>query len=643
MHHPTLRFHAVRAFVLLALVVGGILLISSSIAHAAQAGATLSGTVSAGGSPLGGVQVSLYLADSRGTERLAQATTDADGKFEIAYVPPPWGVLYVEARPADAASPLRLLNVVAALGYAGALAPWTHDSVTVNELTSVATTYAFAQFLNGDDIFGVGPGLENAAAVIANIANPETGAAGGVITDANNGANNDSYAILNTIANLVSLCAGGGDSCSQFLSLATATDGAAPANTVQAVRNLAKNPTVALDDLTTLAQSATLYSPALTAAPNSWILALLYTDQDLYASGRIAFDARGNVWTSNNWQPGTLDGSNNITVLDPRGKPIFGSPIFGGGMNGGAWGIAIAQDGNAWFGSFGGSTINKYASDGTPLSPDTGWTNGGITKPQGIAVDPVGNVWIANSYTGSPQGEGSITVYPGGDRTKAFEITGGGISHPFGLQFDNQGRAWVTNAGVGAPTAEEGPLETKGDIAGGAIVVINPDYSFAEFSPVSTDDMQWPLGLALDSQGNAWVASFFNNTVVQFSPNGEILRTVQFPVPGTVWGVAVDGSDRVGIPVFAAAVSPNSPQKDGPGSVGLPVVVGGVVVAPGDIVCGDGDGVVVVPAARIGEATAALEQVRAKEVEMEAAVRDGRPAPGWLAGLPLDEIFRFVE
>lgn len=67
-------------------------------------------------------------------------------------------------------------------------------------------------------------------------------------------------------------------------------------------------------------------------------------------------------------------------------------------------------------------------------------------------------------------------------------------------------------------------------------------------------------------------------------------------------GVVVDGAVRdvealeeLGLPVFARAVTPAGPFKHGPGHINVPVAIGGVVVRPGDIVCGDGDGVVVVP------------------------------------------------
>lgn len=79
-------------------------------------------------------------------------------------------------------------------------------------------------------------------------------------------------------------------------------------------------------------------------------------------------------------------------------------------------------------------------------------------------------------------------------------------------------------------------------------------------------------------------------------------------------GVVIDGAVRdrdalevLGLPVFARAVTPAGPYKHGPGQLNVPVALGGVVVRPGDIVCGDGDGVVVVPPERLGEIIALAE------------------------------------
>src|SRR3984957_19203229 len=76
--------------------------------------------------------------------------------------------------------------------------------------------------------------------------------------------------------------------------------------------------------------------------------------------------------------------------------------------------------------------------------------------------------------------------------------------------------------------------------------------------------------------------------------------------------------------------TPNSPARNGPGTVGLPIVVGGVAVSAGDIVLGDEDGVVIVPAARIEETIARLPAVRAAEADLDAKVKAGLGIPAFI-------------
>ncbi len=85
----------------------------------------------------------------------------------------------------------------------------------------------------------------------------------------------------------------------------------------------------------------------------------------------------------------------------------------------------------------------------------------------------------------------------------------------------------------------------------------------------------------------------------------------------------LDDLETVGLPVFAMGVTPNSPQRRGPGSVGLPVVCGGVTVASGDVVVGDHDGVVVVPRERIAATLESLQHVKAIEAATLERVRGG--------------------
>jgi hypothetical protein len=113
-----------------------------------------------------------------------------------------------------------------------------------------------------------------------------------VVTDQDNGGKNQTLATLGTLANLVSLCqAGQSPQCGELLRLTAPPGGTVPGNTVQAVLNLVRNPSLSPAGLFALARTASVYQPALTAPPTAWILALLYTETDLYASGRIAIDA----------------------------------------------------------------------------------------------------------------------------------------------------------------------------------------------------------------------------------------------------------------------------------------------------------------------------------------------------------------
>ncbi len=116
-------------------------------------------------------------------------------------------------------------------------------------------------------------------------------------------------------------------------------------------------------------------------------------------------------------------------------------------------------------------------------------------------------------------------------------------------------------------------------------------------------------------------------------------------------GLVTDGAVRdlpgiraVGLPVFCTAVTPNSPARSGPGTVGLDVVVGGVAVAPGDLIVGDADGIVVVPQAILTETRARLAEVRKAEAATEKRVmQEGMKQPDYLAALLDSPKVRYVD
>jgi 4-hydroxy-4-methyl-2-oxoglutarate aldolase len=133
-------------------------------------------------------------------------------------------------------------------------------------------------------------------------------------------------------------------------------------------------------------------------------------------------------------------------------------------------------------------------------------------------------------------------------------------------------------------------------------------------------------------------AAVIGDVVVGMMRNAGIAAAVTDGLVRDVQGIA-----EVGIPVYARGLTPNSPFKHGPGTIGLPIAIGGQAVEAGDLVVGDGDGVVIVPRWRIAEAAAELAAIRDKESGMDALVKSGATSPSWLAARLTGDGVRYVE
>ncbi len=102
------------------------------------------------------------------------------------------------------------------------------------------------------------------------------------------------------------------------------------------------------------------------------------------------------------------------------------------------------------------------------------------------------------------------------------------------------------------------------------------------------------------------------------------------------------GIRQIGLPLFAAAITPNSCARNGPGRVGLPVVCGGVTVAAGDVVVGDADGVVVIPRALLADVVGRLPRVIEAERALQARLAEGRTHMAAVADLLAGDRVRYV-
>lgn len=181
------------------------------------------------------------------------------------------------------------------------------------------------------------------------------------------------------------------------------------------------------------------------------------------------------------------------------------------------------------------------------------------------------------------------------------------------------------NGRRGALSADLRPLVCPGPFAGSALTVATvPSDNLAPYAALSVAQ---PGDVLVISAEGCRTASVAGDILAGMAKNTGIVAIV---ADGMVRDI--DGLEAVGIPIYALGLTPNSPQKNGPGRVGFPVSVGDMVIEQGDLIVGDRNGLCVVRNAVVDNVLTALEKVREKERAMDAGVTAGAKVPEWLAG-----------
>ncbi len=512
----------------------------------------LEGKVQAAGSPIAGATVTLYAADERKPIQLAHGTTDDDGNVELTFDAGKLEasvdkVLYAVARGGTprAAAERGQNDAIALLTVLGGTPP---KRFVVNELSTVASVWASAQFLRGDELSGNKLGLRIAAGNVPNLVDLETGGLGPMIQDPLNSSQTATLATFNTLANLLAglIMRVKGDSGDRLFAVATAPGGAAPTDTLAASQNIARDPSNQAQQLFALFEAfyplpagerwrPVPFIPYLSFAPSAWTLSLVYAGGGLNSLGGIAVDGEGNMWAANNFLVGsqsTIYGNfgGGLSKIAPNGTPLSPMTIGyrGGGIDGPGFGIAISADDKVWSTSLAGKNISVFdRKTGKPLSPDTGYDFGGkLGSMQGIITTPSGDVWALDNDNDQ------IVYLPKGDGTKGRIVgrTVNGkpvdgsleVKGPFHLAVDQKDRIWVTNSG--SNTVTRFPAD---------------DFGNAEQIEVGFG----PRGVAIDSLGNAWVANSIGHPSTK-----EKLEMVEEKLKSSLEGV-VDGpaaaADRI--------------------------------------------------------------------------------------------------
>ena len=173
-------------------------------------------------------------------------------------------------------------------------------------------------------------------------------------------------------------------------------------------------------------------------------------------------------------------------------------------------------------------------------------------------------------------------------------------------------------AGLGTATVHEAigrrgfvgphlrPIQTGSSIAGSAVTV----------SCHPGDNLMIHAAIEVCTSGDVLVVT--NTAASTHGMFGDLLAASL--LARGVRGLVIDAGVRdtadlrsMGFPVWSQYVSCQGTVKASPGSVNVPVVLGGITVQPGDIICADDDGVVVVPRRDAAEALALSKDRMAKE------------------------------
>jgi len=509
------------------------------------------GQVMAGQNPVSGAQVyllaaatsgygsastSLIKSGSSGSTAIGQYTlTGATGLFSLVgdYTCTPGAEIYVLAVGGNPglgqglSNPaLELMNTLGPCPASGYFTS-AQKSVTVNEVTTVATAYALAGFmtdgshLSSSATTPASNGVANAFTTVSNLININAGTANSV--SSGNGA--VPQAEIDTLADILVSCTQTTGSvvaspATPCYNLFNATNtGTMPTNTVQAILNIAHSPANNVSTLFQLAGNAT-YTPTLNSAPNDWTIGITYSSNSFGQQPiSIAVDGSGNIWE-------VAQDLNAVNELNNQGVPASASPFLGFSL---PTQVALDSLGNAWVTNsvpYGPTLTNlgisEILANGSAIN---NYTTGGVTLPLGVAIDASNNVWTANQITG-----------------------GGNVSH-----ITNAGAAFTGNVGPFGSTEETGVANLAIDPSGNVWTTtfyntlnkLNGTTGVLGYTNTFSTLTLGPL--AIDSSGTVWIADPVDGIVAVNGSTGNQLTGSPFTAGGVqnASSIALDGANNV--------------------------------------------------------------------------------------------------
>lgn len=193
----------------------------------------------------------------------------------------------------------------------------------------------------------------------------------------------------------------------------------------------------------------------------------------------VALDSAGNLYLADNGNNRIREVSNGIiTTVAGSGSPCYTAA----------------------------STCGSFSGDGGPATSAT------LSNPQGVAVDSVGNIYIADTYNNRIRkvSNGIITTVAGngspGFSGDGGPATGASLYEPVGVAVDASGNLYIADsANNRIRKVSSGTITT---VAGNGKAAFAGDGGLATAASLS-----YPAQVAVDSAGNLYIADQNNNRV----------------------------------------------------------------------------------------------------------------------------------
>lgn len=140
------------------------------------------------------------------------------------------------------------------------------------------------------------------------------------------------------------------------------------------------------------------------------------------------------------------------------------------------------------------------------------------------------------------------------------------------------------------------------------------------------DNLMLQAAISIAERGDVLVVDAGDNC--EQGGFGEVLATACLArgIAGLVINAAVRDAPAIrglGFATFSRGLSVKGTVKETLGEVNRPIVVGGIAIRPGDLVCGDDDGVVAVPAEEAPELATRAQEREDKEARQKERLRAG--------------------